>query len=446
MQLLRVYNSLSRQKEEFQPIDAADVRMYVCGPTVYDYAHIGNARPVVIFDMLYRVLRQLFGAQHVRYARNFTDIDDKIMARAEESGRDIKDITDAFTAIYEDDMARLNTLSPDITPKATDHLAEMISMISRLIDKGHAYEAEGHVLFDVPSMPDYGALSRHSRDELVAGARVEIAPYKRDAADFVLWKPSSDNQVGWDSPWGRGRPGWHLECSAMIEKHLGDTIDIHAGGQDLIFPHHENEIAQSQCTHAKPFVKYWMHNGYLTVDGEKMSKSLGNFHTVNDLLKDHAGEALRLSLLTAHYRQPIDFSLETIREQKRRLDRWYRLTEGVSASETVPQAVLDALLDDLNTPKALSELDTLAAKETAADLKAGAQFMGLLESDFDAWFKETGASAGVDAIEVEALIEARIAARAEKNYAESDRIRDQLAAMGVVLEDGAGGTRWRLAD
>lgn len=445
MTQIKLYNTHAREKQNFEPIDPKNVRMYVCGPTVYNYAHIGNARPVVIFDMMFRLLRHVYGAEHVTYARNITDIEDKIMETADKEGVSIKTITNRYTKAYQSNMGNLGTLDPSIQPKATEHLPEMIKMMRTLIEKGHAYEAEGHVLFNVQSMENYGSLSRHSRDELVAGARVEVAPYKRDPADFVLWKPSTDDQVGWGSPWGRGRPGWHLECSCMIEKHLGETIDIHAGGQDLIFPHHENEIAQSECTHGKQFVKYWMHNGYLTVDGEKMSKSLGNFHTVDDLLKDHEGEALRLSLLTAHYRQPVDFSLETVAEQKRRLDRWYRLTDGVEPAAAVPGSVIAALADDLNTPKALFELDALAAEETAAELLAGARFIGLLNKSAAEWFQGEGLE-GISAEEIEALIEKRLEARAAKDFSESDRIRDELASKGVALEDGPLGTTWRKAD
>lgn len=442
---ISLYNTLAREKQRFEPLDDKNVRMYVCGPTVYDYAHIGNARPVVVFDVLYRLLRHVFGEEHVTYARNITDIDDKIMDRAHNEGVGIKTISNRYAKVYAEDMALMGALPPSLAPKATEHLPEMIKMMQKLISQGNAYEAEGHVMFHVPSMENYGRLSRHSRDELVAGARVDVAPFKRDPADFVLWKPSSEDQPGWGSPWGRGRPGWHLECSCMIEKHLGETIDIHAGGQDLIFPHHENEIAQSECAHGSQFVRYWMHNGYLTVDGEKMSKSLGNFHTVHDLVQDHPGEALRLSLLTAHYRQPIDFSLDSVAEQKRRLDRWYRLVDGVEASDSVPASVIAALADDLNTPKALAALDRLAHEREASALKAGAQFLGLLLQDTTAWFQGE-ALEGITVEEIEEAIKARLTAREEKDFAESDRIRDRLKSAGVILEDGPSGTTWRKAD
>ncbi|WP_262695034.1 cysteine--tRNA ligase [Kordiimonas aquimaris] len=440
-----VYNTETRAKQKFEPIDAKNIRMYVCGVTVYDYAHIGNARPYTVFDLLYRLLRHVYGTEHVTYARNITDIEDKIMQRAADEGVGIKTITSRYTKIFKEDMQSLGSLDPDLEPKATEHLPQMIKMMRDLIEKGHAYVADGHVMFHVPSMENYGRLSRHSRDELVAGARVEVASFKKDPADFVLWKPSTDDQVGWNSPWGRGRPGWHLECSCMVEEHLGTEIDIHAGGQDLIFPHHENEIAQSECTHGKQFVRYWMHNGYLTVDGVKMSKSLGNFYTIRELLEQHGGEAMRLSLLTAHYRQPVDFSHDNAVEQKKRLDRWYRLVDGVAPASEVPSSVINALSDDLNTPKALAALDALATSETAASLKAGAQFMGLLMQSSDEWFKG-GLGESIDVDEVEGLIEDRLKARQNKDFSESDRIRDRLAEMGVLLEDGPSGTSWRKAD
>ncbi len=442
---VKLYNTIARKKEVFTPIDASNVRMYVCGPTVYDFAHIGNARPVVVFDVLFRLLRELYGEDNVTYARNFTDIDDRIMAKAKDAGVDISAITEKFSSVYEQDMATLNALTPSLQPRATDHIPEMLTMMATLIEKDHAYVAEGHVLFDVTSMANYGRLSGHSRDELVAGARVEVAPYKRDAADFVLWKPSSADQAGWDSPWGRGRPGWHLECSCMSAKHLGETIDIHAGGQDLIFPHHENEIAQSECANGKIFSNYWMHNGYLTVDGEKMSKSLGNFHTVHDLIGDYPGEALRLSLLIAHYRQPVDFSRAVVAEQKKRLDRWYRLSERVTPSTAVPETVIAAISDDINTPQAIAALEALAKPDTASDLLAGAQFLGLLTQPAQDWFQGGGAS-DLDAAKIEVLITERSEAKANKDWATADRVRETLSAMGVTLEDGPAGTTWRKAD
>lgn len=441
MREIKVYNTHAREKQVFEPLDAQNVRMYVCGPTVYNYAHIGNARPVVVFDMLFRLLRHVYGEDSVTYARNFTDVDDKIMDAADEQGVSIKSITTKYTKAYIENMGALNALEPSISPKATEHIPDMIKMVRELVEKGFAYEAEGHVVFHVAAMDEYGRLSRHSRDELIAGARVEVAPYKKDPADFVLWKPSSEDQVGWGSPWGRGRPGWHLECSAMIKKHLGDTIDIHGGGQDLIFPHHENEIAQSECCHGERFVRYWMHNGYLTVDGEKMSKSLGNFHTVQDLLQDHEGEALRLALLTAHYRQPIDFSLESLAEQKRRLDRWYRLTDGVEATTEVPEEVLAALADDINTPMAIAALDALAAEETAAELKAGAQFMGLLLQSVTDWFQ---AFSPEQEAWIEANSNAYSEARANKDFDAADKLRAEATELGLAIEVSSDGITFRL--
>jgi cysteinyl-tRNA synthetase len=386
-------------------------------------------------------------------------VDDKIIAASKDSDSAIDAITTRYADAYHEDMAALNALPPDIEPRATDHIPQMIAMMQKLIASEHAYVAEGHVLFSVTSMPDYGKLSRHSRDELIAGARVEVAPYKKDPADFVLWKPSTDDQPGWDSPWGRGRPGWHLECSAMSEAHLGETFDIHGGGQDLIFPHHENEIAQSICAHdGAPFVKYWMHNGYLTVDGEKMSKSLGNFHTVHDLLDNIPGEAIRLALLSAHYRQPLDFSLRALDEAKGQLDRLYTALRGVAdvtaASDGVAATVQSALEDDLNTPKAVAELHTLATELNKADdeavraslkaaLLSGGLLLGLLQQDPEDWFKQ-GAGEVDDAV-IEDMIQRRVEARAAKDFAEADRLRDELVANGIVLEDGPGGTIWKRA-
>ena len=454
---LHITNTLSRKKEPFEPLDASHVRMYVCGPTVYDYAHIGNARPVVVFDVLYRLLRDQY--PRVTYVRNITDVDDKIIAASKETGGPIDTITQRFAQVYRDDMAALNALPPDVEPRATDHIPQMIAMMEKLIASDHAYAEQQHVLFSVQTMADYGKLSRHSRDELIAGARVEVAPYKKDPADFVLWKPSDDDQPGWESPWGRGRPGWHLECSAMSETHLGVTFDIHGGGQDLIFPHHENEIAQSTCAHdGAPFVRYWMHNGYLTVDGEKMSKSLGNFHTVHDLLDNTPGEAIRLALLSAHYRQPLDFSLRALEEAKGALDRLYTALRSVADVQPVTGsedgAVRAALEDDLNTPKAIAELHGLAsdlnkeadpARQTALKgaILAGGDVLGLLQQDPEDWFKQ--GAGDMDDSAIDDLIQRRVEARAAKEFAEADRIRDELVANGIVLEDGPGGTIWKRA-
>lgn len=456
---IQIYNTLARQKELFVPQDPQRVTMYVCGPTVYNYAHIGNARPVVVFDTLYRLLQQAYA--NVIYVRNVTDVDDKINAAARAEGVPIGTITERYHQVYSQDMAALGALPPRIEPKVTQHIGAIIGMVERLIANGHAYEAEGHVLFNVPSYAEYGRLSRRDRDDMIAGARVDVAPYKRDPADFVLWKPSPPDLPGWDSPWGRGRPGWHIECSAMIEQNLGaGTIDIHGGGHDLIFPHHENEIAQSTCAHGgKLFSRYWMHNGFVNIEAEKMSKSLGNVLLVHELLKQAPGEAIRLALLSAHYRQPLDWTEAGLREAKAQLDRLYRALDalkGVKASANrAPEAFTAALADDLNTPKALAELHQIAnAANKATDpaeqarlkgeLLAAGWLLGLLQQDPAAWLKGE-VSADVDVAEIEALIEARKAARARKDWAESDRIRDELAARGILLEDKAGQTSWRVA-
>ena len=439
---LVIYNTLSREKEPFAPLDAANVRLYVCGPTVYDYVHIGNARPVVAFDVLYRLLKRHH--PHVTYVRNITDIDDKIMTRASENKEPIEQLTERTAAAYQSDMARLGALPPDVEPRATQYVGEMIALIERLIERGHAYAAEGHVLFSVPSMDDYGRLSRRSRDELIAGARVDVAPYKRDPADFVLWKPSTEAQAGWASPWGRGRPGWHIECSAMSAAHLGETFDIHAGGLDLIFPHHENEIAQSRSAFGHAIMaKYWMHNGFLNISGEKMSKSLGNFFTVHELLDQYPGEAIRLLLLSAHYRQPLDFTHEGLTQAKATLDRWYGALRGKELkSVPVPVSVEEALADDLNTPQAISAVHQL---RDPSELKAGAGALGLLQQDAEAWFRwmPAAAASGPSDAEIEAAIAGRQAARKAKDFKESDRIRDDLKAKGVILEDGPKGTTWK---
>ena len=424
---LVIYNTLSRDKEPFAPLDAGHVRLYVCGPTVYDYVHIGNARPVVVFDVLYRLLKRRY--PRVTYVRNITDIDDRIMVRAADNGETIDALTSRTSGAYQSDMLRLGALAPDVEPRATQYVADMVAMIQRLVDSGHAYAADGHVLFSVPSMSDYGRLSRRTRDELVAGARVEVAPYKKDPADFVLWKPSTDQQPGWPSPWGRGRPGWHIECSAMSARHLGETFDIHAGGLDLIFPHHENEIAQSRSAFGHAIMaKYWMHNGFLNISGEKMSKSLGNFFTVHELLDQHPAEAIRFLLLTAQYRQPLDFTHEGLIQAKATLDRWYGALRGKDAkpSSSVPQSVEDALSDDLNTPLAISAIHALG---DPAELRAGANALGLLQQDAEAWFRWTPAgSSGPTDAEIETAIAARQAARKAKDFKESDRIRDELVA------------------
>ncbi len=458
---IQLYNTAKRRKEAFVPADPERVTMYVCGPTVYNLVHIGNARPVVVFDVLYRLLRAHY--PKVVYARNITDVDDKINQAAKDNGESIGQVAERFTEAYHQDIAGLNTLPPDIEPRATGHIAEMIDMIERLIAAGHAYVAEGHALFHVPSMPDYGALSGRNRDDMIAGARVEVAPYKRDPADFVLWKPSADDLPGWDSPWGRGRPGWHLECSAMIETHLGRSIDIHGGGQDLVFPHHENELAQSRCAHSgEPYVRYWVHNGYITVSGEKMSKSLGNFFTLRDLLAMAPGEAIRYALLSGHYRKPLDWSPEAVHQARAALDRLYKALQNAAPGDdgdggeaSPPAEILEALRDDLNTPRALSHLHAVAGalnsagddaerRRLRAELLAAGRFLGLLTQDPLAWFRwRPAGDAGLGDEQVDALVEARRQARASRDFAEADRLRDQLAEQGIVLEDGRDGTTWQ---
>ncbi len=459
---LALYNTATRRKEDFRPIDPTNVRMYVCGPTVYSYAHIGNARPVIVFDLLFRVLRAVYGEAHVTYARNITDVDDKIIAAAAKSGETIRAVTERTGIQYDRDMAAVGALAPSLTPRATEHIADMVRMIEVLIERGHAYAAEGHVLFSVGSMPSYGSLSGRNLDDMIAGARVEVAPYKAAPADFVLWKPAKDGEPGWASPWGHGRPGWHIECSAMAEAHLGETFDIHGGGVDLIFPHHENEIAQSVCAHGgKPFVNLWMHNAFLDFSGEKMSKSLGNVETVHELLKRFPGEALRYAMLSAQYREPLDWNDERVREAKGALDRFYGALRAVSDVEAVYPAeapVMAALADDLNTPRAqavlhelateLNKAKTLTAKaEAKGALLASGEIMGFLDQDPEAWFRwRPEGAGGLDDAAVETLVAARIDARARRDFAEADRLRKELTDAGISLEDGPGGTIWRRAE
>jgi cysteinyl-tRNA synthetase len=463
--MIRLYDTMSREKRPFVPLNPERITMYVCGPTVYNRAHIGNARPAVVFDTLARLIRHEFGADSLVYARNVTDVDDKIIAAAEAEGVEPTVITDRYERAYLEDMGALGVQPPTIAPHATREIGPMISMIERLIGLGHAYEAEGHVLFSVPSDPTYGALSRRDREAMLAGARVEVAPYKRDPADFVLWKPSEGGVIGWDSPWGRGRPGWHIECSAMIRAHLGETIDIHGGGLDLIFPHHENEIAQSRCAHAgAPLARFWVHNGFLDMGAEKMSKSLGNVVTVNDLLaQGHRGETLRLALLSAHYRSPLSWTDELLYREGSRLSRYYRAYDAVlsrgdwDGEEFKPHpTVVDSLRDDLNTPAALATLSSLLDlafnlrpesqlvddRPLLDDLRRGieaAKLMGLLQESPESYFRGDGA----DPLRITARIEERARAKKNRDFATADQIRDELKAEGIVLEDGPSGTTWR---
>jgi cysteinyl-tRNA synthetase len=456
---LSLYNTLTRTKQPFTPIDDKNVRMYVCGPTVYDYAHIGNARPVIVFDMLFRLLRHTYGADHVTYARNITDVDDKINARAAKEGVSISNVTERTTKQFHADIAALGVLPPTVEPRATDHIEEMKAMCEALIKNGHAYAAEDHVLFSVNSMPDYGRLAGRSLDEMLAGARVDVAPYKRDPMDYVLWKPSNAGDPSWPSPAGikrPGRPGWHIECSAMAEKHLGQVFDIHGGGVDLVFPHHENEVAQSRCAHGTAVMaNVWMHNGFLQVEGEKMSKSLGNFITINQLLDTNdfggqswPGRVLRLAMLGTHYRSPIDWTVDRLAQTRATLMEFADLVAGSPPAAAAHADIMAPLADDLNTPSALSILHGLAKSakrgnaETIAQLKGSLQFLGLYDGETRADFAKGQPVTQVDAAEVDRLVAARLEARKARNFAESDRLRDQLASMGVVLNDSKDGTTW----
>ncbi len=453
MSSLKLYNTLTRTKEPFHPADETNVRMYVCGPTVYDHAHIGNARPVIVFDVLFRLLRHIYGEAHVKYVRNITDVDDKINARAAERGVSIRDLTEETNRVFQADVAALGCLPPTVQPRATEHIVPMIEMIERLIANGHAYAADGHVLFSVPSMADYGRLSRRPLDEMIAGARVDVASYKKDEMDFVLWKPSKDDEPGWHSPWGRGRPGWHIECSAMSWKHLGETFDIHGGGIDLVFPHHENEIAQSRCAFGHGVMaRYWMHNGFLQVEGEKMSKSLGNFITIHDLLhtekfggRKWPGEVLRLAMLRTHYRQPIDWTVKALEEAERALLAWHDADhfDEVAPSLTPPEQLLHALSDDLNVAEAISVLHALRKTGQMSALKSGLSLLGLYDATLCLSVRSFDPASDLtpeSRVKIENWIDARLAARAAKNWAESDRIRDELASMGVALKDNKDGT------
>jgi cysteinyl-tRNA synthetase len=442
---LVLHSTLTRSKAEFAPIDPKNVRLYVCGPTVYDRAHIGNARPIIVFDVLFRLLRHLYGAKSVTYVRNITDVDDKINARAAERGISIRDLTEDTVKAFHTDVDELGTLRPTVEPRATEHIAEMIALIEKLIARGHAYAADGHVLFNVPSMPDYGKLANRTLDEMEAGSRVEVAPYKRDPMDFVLWKPSDAELPGWDSPWGRGRPGWHIECSAMSWKHLGEVFDIHAGGIDLVFPHHENELAQTCCAFGNPVMaNVWLHNGFLQVEGEKMSKSLGNFTTIRDLLNDWPGDVIRLTMLSTHYRQPINWNLKSLQDSEKALAVWFEAAGSGAESRPAPQ-VLDALNDDLNTPKMIAEMHQLRGAAGRKSLAGTLDFLGFRADAFAAWRKATAPAPNLPIAEIEALLNQRLHARTVKNFAEADRIRDKLSAHGILIKDSSEGTTWEVA-
>ena len=459
---ISLHNTLLRRKQEFVPIDENNVRMYVCGPTVYDRAHLGNAKTSVVFDVLYRFLCQVYGKDHVTYVSNITDVDDKILNKHKETGKSIREITEQTFQWYLDDMKKLNVLNPNHRPRATEYIQEMIELVKLLLQNGHAYEAEGHVLFSVDSMPDYGFLSGRSMKEMLAGARIEVADYKKNPADFILWKPSEADQPGWDSPWGYGRPGWHLECSAMSSKLLGDSFDIHGGGSDLIFPHHENECAQSCCAHpGSRFAKYWVHAGMLMVDGVKMSKSLGNFYNVDEIISKYPAEALRLLFLTTHYHQPFNFTFEGLKQAKAALDKFYnalRQNAAVKVEKASPNArLMEALADDVNTPLALSVLheivNNLNKSETEADkvrykseLIASAEVLGLLYQDPEVWFKgASGEKGGLSESDIESKIAERQAAKKNRDYALADKIRGELKDAGIVLEDTPSGTTWKRA-
>ena len=459
---LRLYNTLTRSKDALRPLDPANVRMYVCGPTVYDFAHIGNARPVIVFDLLFRQMRRLYGADHVTYVRNITDVDDKINARAAERGITIRELTEETYAWFREDCAALGCLRPSVEPRATEHIAEMHALIEKLVAAGHAYVAQDHVLFSVPSMPDYGQLSRRPLDEMIAGARVDVAPFKRDPMDFVLWKPSPEGVPGWPSPAGiaaPGRPGWHIECSAMSWKHLGETFDIHGGGIDLVFPHHENEIAQSRCAfHTGVMAQIWMHNGFLMLEGEKMSKSLGNFVTIHELLEEWPGEVLRLAMLSTHYRQPINWTRQGLGFAAKTLDKWYRVV-GELEAETGDDnpfeiEVAERLADDLNAPSAISHLHHLADvaehEEVSSALrrrfKGAANLLGLLEETESQWRARQKEAVALDEGVIAALIDERLAARKARDFKRADQIREELAAKGIALMDNKDGTTsWEVA-
>ena len=450
---LYLYDTFSKSKREFRPIDPNNIRMYVCGPTVYDYAHVGNARPVIVFDTLFRIMRHSYGVDHVTYVRNITDVDDKIIEAANSNKEDISSLTSRTIQYFHEDASYIGALVPTIEPKATDHINEMVEMIETLIVKGFAYEVDGNVLFSSSKYDQYGKLSGKNIDELIAGARVDIEDFKKEASDFILWKPSKDNEPGWESPWGKGRPGWHIECSAMSKKYLGDTFDIHGGGQDLIFPHHENEIAQSECCHEKKFANYWLHNGFLTVEGNKMAKSDGNFTTVNELKDRYHGEVIRLAMLMTHYRQPLNWTENSLLESKKILNKWFSFFLDIEISkddeEIVDENILSALKDDINTPKAISELHQLfknISREDALSINKflnSARLLGLMLCSPKEWTEWNVRENNLDEIKINELIEKRNLLRDQGNYNDADKIRSQLDELGVILEDKDGKTSWK---
>ena len=450
---LNLYDTFSNSKKKFEPIDPKNIRMYVCGPTVYDYPHVGNARPVIVFDILFRILQNLYGTEHVTYVRNITDVDDKIINASQENNEDINELTLRTINYFHADAKYIGAMEPSFEPRATDHIAEMINIIETLIEKNYAYVAENNVLFSSTKFSKYGSLSGKNLEEMIAGSRVDVESYKQEASDFILWKPSKDNEPGWDSPWGKGRPGWHIECSAMSEKLLGKTFDIHGGGQDLIFPHHENEIAQSECANGEKFANYWVHNGFVTVEGSKMAKSDGNFVTVNELKEKYQGEVIRLTMILTHYRQPLNWTNDNLQESKKTLDKWYQYFSEVDfkpdLSVKIDENVMNALNDDMNTPQAIAELHKLFKNCKSNDHDSlnqfliSAQFLGLMNDEPSQWLSWGKENIIVDQNKIESLITQRNTARANKDFAEADRIRDELENLGIVLEDKGTETTWK---
>ena len=451
---LNLYDTFSNSKKKFEPIDPKNIRMYVCGPTVYDYPHVGNARPVIVFDILFRILKNLYGTEHVTYVRNITDVDDKIINASQENNEDINELTSRTINYFHADAKYIGAMEPSFEPRATDHIAEMINIIETLIEKNYAYVAENNVLFSSNKFSKYGSLSGKKLEEMIAGSRVDVESYKQEASDFILWKPSKDNEPGWDSPWGKGRPGWHIECSAMSEKLLGKTFDIHGGGQDLIFPHHENEIAQSECANGEKFANHWVHNGFVTVEGNKMAKSDGNFVTVNELKEKYQGEVIRLTMILTHYRQPLNWTNDNLQESKKTLDKWYHYFSEVDfkpdLSVMIDENVMNALNDDMNTPQAIAELHKLFKNCKSDDQDSlnqffiSAQFLGLMNDEPSQWLSWGKDNIGVDQNKIESLISQRNAARANKDFAEADRIRYELENLGIALEDKGAETTWKV--